>query len=99
MNALFRILIITYIVSINVYSYLLIHFQKKQMDENSESTIKDGRLYLSSLIGGAVGVYVAMFIYKYRLQNLLLMVFIPILIVLNVYAFIALFTGNLAFFA
>ena len=99
MNILFRILVITYIVAINVYSYLLIFFQKKQLEETNDTTVKDVKLFLSGLIGGAVGIYLSMFIYKYRLQNLLLMVLVPILIVLNAFVFISFFTGNLAFFA
>lgn len=99
MNVFFRILVITYIVAINVYSYLLIFFQKKQLEETNETTVKDVKLFLSGLIGGGVGIYLSMFIYKYRLQNLLLMVLVPILIVLNAFVFISFFTGNLLFFS
>ena len=99
MNGLFRVIIITYIVSLNVYSYLLIYFQKKQLEESNETSVKDAKLFLSGLIGGAVGIYVSMFIYKYRLQNLLFMILVPMLIVLNAYVFISIFTGNFAFFS
>ncbi len=98
MNGLFRVIIITYIVSLNVYSYLLIYFQKKQLEESNETSVKDAKLFLSGLIGGAIGIYVSMFIYKYRLQNMLFMILVPMLIVLNVYVFISIFTGNFAFF-
>ncbi len=97
MLMLIRIILITYLLSINVYAFLLIFFQKKQHEENMESTIKDSKLFLTGLLGGAVGIYVAMFIYSYRLQSLFLMIVIPILIVLNAYVLIMAFTGGFGF--
>ena len=97
MLILIRVLVITYIVAINVYSFLLIVFQKKQMEENSESKIKDGKLFISGMLGGALGVYLAMFILSYRLNNLFLMVTMPILIVLTAYIIIVGFQGNFGF--
>ena len=94
---LIRIILITYVLSINVYAFLLIFFQKKQLEENLESTVKDSKLLLTGLLGGAVGIYVAMFVYSYRLQSLFLMIVIPILIVLNAYVLILGVTGNFGF--
>ncbi len=96
MLMLIRIILITYALSINVYAFLLIFFQKKQFEENTEKTVKDSKLFITGLLGGAIGIYVAMFVYSYRLQNLFLMIIIPILIVLNVYFLIMGFTGSLA---
>ena len=97
MIILLRTLVITYIVAINVYGFLLIYFQKKSFEEMREKTVKDSKLFLSGMLGGAVGIYVAMFIYSYRLQSLFLMIVIPILIVLNAYIVITAFTGNFGF--
>jgi uncharacterized membrane protein YsdA (DUF1294 family) len=97
MLILIRVLVITYIVAINVYSFLLIFFQKKQMEENSESKIKDGKVFISGMLGGALGVYLAMFILSYRLNNLFLMVTMPLLIVLTAYIIIVGFQGNFGF--
>ena len=97
MLILIRVLVITYIVAINVYSFLLIFFQKKQMEENNESKIKDGKLFVSAMLGGALGVYTAMFILSYRLNNLFLMVTMPLLIVLTAYIVIVGFQGNFGF--
>ena len=97
MLMLIRIVVITYVLAINVYAFLLILFQKKQNEENIEKTVKDSKLFLTGLLGGAVGIYIAMFIYSYRLQSLFLMIVIPILIVLNAYLLIMGFTGNFGF--
>ena len=97
MITLIRVLVITYLVAINVYSFLLIVFQKKQREENSETSIKDGKLFVTGMLGGALGVYLAMFILSYRLHSLFLMVTMPLLIVLTVYIIIVGFQGNFGF--
>ncbi len=98
MLILIRLIVITYILAINVYGFLLIYFQKKTMEEMREKSIKDSKLILSGMLGGAVGIYLAMFIFSHRLQNLLLMILIPILIVINAYIIIVAFTGDFGFF-
>ena len=97
MLVLIRVLVITYLVAINIYSFLLMVFQKKQVEENSNKTIKDGKLFVTGMLGGALGVYLAMFILSYRLSNLLLMVTMPLLIVVTVYIIIVGFQGNFGF--
>ena len=91
---LIRILVITYVVAINVYAYLLLYFQKKQIEETNDTKIKDGKLLIAGMLGGAIGIYTAMFVLSYRLQSLFLMVAMPLLIVLNVYLLIVGFAGN-----
>lgn len=98
MTMLFNTIIITYIVAINVYSFILIHTQKKQTLENLETTVKDGKLFIVGVLGGAVGIYVGTFIFKYRLNSMFLMVVMPLLIVVNAYFLIAGFLGNFGFF-
>ena len=97
MIVLIRVLVITYLVAINIYSFLLMVFQKKQVEENSNKTIKDGKLFVTGMLGGALGVYLAMFILSYRLSNLLLMVTMPLLIVVTIYIIIVGFQGNFGF--
>ena len=99
MLILIRAIVITYILAINVYGFLLIYFQKKQIDEMREQSVKDSKIFMSAMLGGAVGVYVSMFVFSHRLQSLLLMIIIPIIIVINAYILILAFTGNYGFFA
>ena len=99
MLILIRAIVITYILAINVYGFLLIYFQKKQSDEMREKSVKDSKIFMSAMLGGAVGVYVSMFVFSHRLQSLLLMIIIPIIIVINAYVLILAFTGNYGFFA
>lgn len=98
MLILIRAIVITYILAINVYGFLLIYFQKKQVEEMREKSVKDSKIFMSAMLGGAVGVYVSMFVFSHRLQSLLLMIVIPIIIVINIYVIIVAFTGNYGFF-
>ncbi len=57
-----------------------------------------GKLCITGALGGAITIYVCMFIFKYRRSDLLLMVLMPILGVLNVYIWVILFRSGFAFF-
>ena len=56
-----------------------------------------GKLLLTGALGGAITVYVCMFILKYKRSDLLLMVLMPLLGVLNVYLFVLLFKSGFGF--
>ncbi|MBO5851792.1 MAG: hypothetical protein J6R29_05630 [Clostridia bacterium] len=92
-----RVVLITYVIAINVYAYLLVSIQKRQKEEQEKSSVKDAKLFIAGLLGGALGVYIAMFALSYRLQNLLLMVIMPIFIVLNIYLIILALINNFGF--
>ena len=56
-----------------------------------------GKLCITGALGGAIAIYVCMFLYKYKRSNLLLMVVMPLLGVLNVYLFVLLFRSGFGF--
>ena len=58
-----------------------------------------GKLFAAAALGGAITIYVCMFIFKYRRANLLLMITMPLLAVLNVYIWVLLFRSGFTFFA
>lgn len=96
---LLYIIAAVYILAVNFYAVLLVRSQKMRRAERGEPEKRsDGKLFLAALLGGAAGVYAAMFIMKFRTDSLLLMLFIPVIIVLNIYLFYLLFkTGIPAF--
>ena len=90
-----RILLAVYTLAINAYSFLLLKFQKDSYDEGEcENAVHDGKLFITAILGGALGVYVAMFVLKYRRRSMFLMVLMPVIIVLNAYLIIIAFTGS-----
>lgn len=94
MIILIRVLVITYIIAINVYGFILMLLQKRQKEESKTSTIKDAKLFATAMLGGAIGIYASMFILSYRLQSMFLMIVIPIIIVLNIYIVYRGFANN-----
>lgn len=98
MLVLCYILAAVYMIAINLYGVLILNFQRKsRLDENQDNSISDGKLFLTGALGGALGIYVFMFIMKYRLKSLFLMVVMPVLIALNIYVIVLLFNSNFGF--
>lgn len=55
------------------------------------------KLCITGILGGAITLYVCMFIFKYKRSDLFLMVAMPLLGVLNVYIFVLLFRSGFSF--
>ena len=104
-------LLVAYILAVNFYAFLLIKTMKQQENErelirqsaplNPEQVKPEkylGKLLAAGALGGAITIYVCMFILKYKRGDLLLMVLMPLLGVINVYAFVLLFRSGFSFF-
>ncbi len=94
-----NIVMITYLVAINLYGILMLHFQKKARKEGDDENIavSDGKLLLTGLLGGATGIFVFMFIFNYRLRSIIMMVLMPVFIAINVYISVLAFSGGFNF--
>ncbi len=86
-----------YILAVNFYAVMLI---KSQRDESgaSDKPAGDGKIILTAILGGAIALYVSMFVMRYRLKNLLLMILLPVIAVLNVWFFYLAFRSGFTFF-
>ena len=89
-----KITVLVYFIAINVYGFILIYAQRKSHEECSEKSVSDGKLFVAGALGGATGIYVGMFVFKYRLTSLFLMIAMPVLITINVYVLIFGFYNN-----
>lgn len=56
-----------------------------------------GKLCITGALGGAITIYVCMFLLKFRRSDLFLMVIMPLLGVLNIYLWVLLFRSGFGF--
>lgn len=99
MQTLIIVITIVYLVAINFYGVLMLHFQKKaRLSGEENASITDTRLFLIGLLGGATGIFVFTFIFKYRIKSIMLMVFMPVLIALTAYITYLILSGGLSLY-
>ena len=85
MLLLVQIIVIVYLSAVNFYGFMLIKAQKTAEEEGDQCKVKDGKLFICGLLGGALGIFISMFVYRYRLTSLLLMVFMPVFVALTAF--------------
>ncbi len=83
-----------YIAAINFYSVMLLKSQRDEYGDQEAPKTGDGKLILAAILGGAISIYIGMFIMRYRLKNMLLMILMPVLGVLNVYLIVIAFRSG-----
>ena len=98
MAVIVYVLAAIYFLAVNFYGRLMLYFQKsaRENGEDEENRIGDGKLLFTGLLGGALGIFVFMFVLKYRLKSFFFMVSFPVIIALNVFIAINLFNGGFA---
>ncbi len=89
-----------YFAAVNLYAFLLVR-NRKQRDTERNGDDKNGnaRLLTAGVLGGAIAAYAAMFIYRYKTDNALMMVLLPLLGAVNLYLAYALIKSGFPFFA
>ena len=100
MSTFIYAIIVVYVLAINLYGILMLRFQKKDRENGDEENIaiSDSKLLLTGILGGATGIFIFMFIFKYRLKSLFMMVLMPVFIVINTYVVIMIFRTGIGYF-
>lgn len=100
MPTFFLVITIVYLAAVNFYGIMMLREQKKARENGDEEniSISDAKLLFTGLLGGATGIFVFMFIFKYRLKSLFMMVAMPVLIAVNVYVAVNLFNNGFGFY-
>ncbi|MBE5740518.1 MAG: hypothetical protein E7364_07565 [Clostridiales bacterium] len=72
--------------------------EEKRNQRQKPTEKSTGKLCIAGLLGGAITIYVCMFVLKYKRSDMLLMVLMPLLGVLNIYLWVLLFRSGFSFF-
>ncbi len=104
MVTFFRTFIVVYILAINVFGFMLVltdkrHAEQIKLSEEDENAVKPkriskGNFIFTAFLGGALGIYLSLFILKHKTNNLFLMITMPLILVINVYCFVFLFSNT-----
>ena len=98
MLMLIKILIVVYFLAINLFSFLLMRTQKLELVKTNQTTVKDSKLFLVGIMGGALGIFISTFIFAYRRDSMFIMVVMPLLITITVYFIVAVIFSNFSLF-
>lgn len=66
-------------------------FTKKEELKPTTKEIKNWRLFFIGILGGSLGIYISMFVYKEHLKSFFFMVFIPVFLSINLYLILGVF--------
>ena len=69
-------------------------FTKKEERKIKAKEIKNWKLFFIGILGGSLGVYLSMFVYKEHLKNFFFMVFIPVFLSINLYLVLGVFLNH-----
>lgn len=83
-------LIITFIISINLVSFLIYGLDKLKA-KTDRWRIPEFNLLLLGLLGGGIGSIIGMVIFKHKLSKKKFFIGVPILIIINFISFLYLF--------
>lgn len=99
MKVFLIILFSVYLLAINLYGVLMLSFQKKAVVTGDQTKkVSDVKLFIAAILGGAIGIFAFMFIFKYKLRSLPFMVLMPLFATTSIYLIIFAFTGGFGYF-
>lgn len=79
--------IIAYIIVVNIFTIILMRIDKQKAVKN-QFRIPERTFFLLSILGGAVGTYIGMKVYRHKTKHRKFTIGIPILIIWNLAAFV-----------
>lgn len=76
-------ILIGYIIIINIISFFIMLYDKKQAIYNN-FRISEKTIFIISLLLGGIGTYVGMYVFRHKTKHLKFTIGIPIVIILNI---------------
>lgn len=79
-----KTIISLYILIINLVGFLLMLVDKKRAIKK-EWRISEKALFIISILGGSIGIYIGMYTFRHKTKHLKFTLGIPIIIIIQVY--------------
>ena len=79
-------LLILYFVIISIITFLLMYIDKNRAIKN-QWRIPESTLINLSILGGGIGTYMGMYIFRHKTRHPKFTIFIPITIILNLFLY------------
>ncbi len=81
--------IIAFFIIVNVFSYLIMHTDKKNA-RLKKRRISEASLFSFAIVGGSIGVLVAMYLLHHKTRKLKFKLGIPLILILQILAILVL---------
>ena len=98
MVILFYILLGVYIIAINFYAFTLLKTQKNTEESCQNARVRDGKLLITALLGGSIGIIISAIVLNHRKKSMFIMVIMPVLAVLNGYLIYLVISSGVNYF-
>ncbi|MBO7525737.1 MAG: hypothetical protein J6T42_02950, partial [Clostridia bacterium] len=88
------VILFVYVLAVNVYGFLLIKQNRDEEESGEQCCHKDSKYVITGALGGALGIYISMFVLRYRTKSLMLMAFMPVFVAITAFVVYSLFANN-----
>ncbi len=75
---------IYYLIIINVLSFIVMGIDKHNAIKN-KYRVSEKSLFILSIFGGAIGTFIAMFIFRHKIRKKAFIIGIPLIIIIELY--------------
>lgn len=75
---------IYYLITINVLSFIVMGIDKHNAIKN-KYRVSEKSLFILSIFGGAIGTFIAMFIFRHKIRKKAFIIGIPLIIIIELY--------------
>ena len=84
------IILLSYLLFMNVYAFIIIGWDKHKA-KNNKWRIPEKKLFITGFIGGALGIYLGMQVFRHKTQHHTFQYGIPLLIIFHVAIILGIF--------
>ena len=75
---------IYYLIIINVLSFIIMGIDKHNAIKN-KYRVSEKSLFILSIFGGAIGTFIAMFVFRHKIRKKAFIIGIPLIIIIELY--------------